>query len=82
MGTVSEEERRLVRRIRFNIAVIVLGFFLQGAFLATALKSGGSVRDWIAWAVVVIVALGAIVVAAVRASRMSKRCRLLKWGER
>lgn len=81
MNDRQSDERRLSARIRTYVAAMVLSFFLQGAFLANALRSGGSLEAWLTWGVVVVVALAGIVFAGVRASRLARRYRRLRWGE-
>lgn len=61
---------------------MVLSFFLQGAFLVNALRSGGSLEAWLTWGVVVVVALAGIVFAGVRAGRLARRYRRSRWGGR
>ncbi|MFP7761639.1 hypothetical protein [Marisediminicola sp. LYQ85] len=79
---MGEEKSRLVRRMRLDVAAMVLSFFVQGAFLANVLESGGEAAAWIAWVVVLVIVIVVMVVAGTRASRLSKRYRQLKWGER
>ena len=75
------EEQGLVRRIRVYIFVMVACFFLQAAFLASAIRSAGSTEAWVIWGAVLAFVAAAAVYAGVRASRLSKRYRQMKWGE-
>ncbi|MCG7416555.1 hypothetical protein MHY30_03395 [Microbacterium sp. ACRRU] len=47
-----------------------------------ALRSGGSLEAWLTWGVVFVVALAEIVFAGVRANRLARRYRRLRWNER
>lgn len=75
------KERHLVNRIRLYIFVMVTSFFLQGAFLSSAIESNGSTAAWIVWAVVLTFSITTATIAGVRASRLSKQYKKLKWGE-
>jgi hypothetical protein len=75
------EEQFLVNRIRVYILVMVLSFSLQGPFLIWALESNGSAVAWIIWAAILAFSVTALGIAGVRAGRLSKRYRKLKWGE-
>jgi hypothetical protein len=76
------EEHVLANRIRVYVFVMVASFSLQGAFLASALRSDGSTVAWAMWAAVLVFAAAVAIYAGVRASRLSKRYRQLKWGEK
>lgn len=78
----EHEERALVTRIRLDIFIGVITFGLQGAFLANALQNGDDAGAWVLWGVIVLVSAAVIVSAMRRASRLSKRWRQHKWGER
>jgi hypothetical protein len=80
--TSMPEEHVLANRIRVYVFVMVASFFLQGAFLASALSSEGSTAAWAIWGAVLVFAAAVAIYAGVRASRLSKRYRQLKWGER
>ncbi len=78
---MTNEEASLTRRIRIDIAAMVLTFFLQGAFLVNALRNG-STTGWVTWAVVAALAGIVIFFAGRRASRLSRRYRQLRWGDK
>ncbi len=78
----EREERALVTRIRLDVFICVITFGLQGAFLANALQNGDDAGPWIVWGVVLLFSAAAIVFAMRRASRLSKRWRQHKWGEK
>lgn len=76
------EEQRLARRIRTYVVVALLSISLQGMVLAYALDGHGSVGMWVLWAAVFVFSATATTCAMVRASKLSKRYRRLKWGEK
>ncbi|MFM2719778.1 hypothetical protein [Microbacterium mcarthurae (nom. nud.)] len=78
----GSELRRLSARTRTYVAAMVLSFFLQGAFLVNAVRSEESLGAWLTWGVVFVIALAGIVFTGVRASRLARRYRRLRWGER
>lgn len=82
MNDRQSDERRLSARTRTYVAAMVMSFFLQGAFLVNALRSEESLGAWLTWGVVFVVALAGIVFAGVRANRLARRYRRLRWGER
>lgn len=61
-------------RIRTLVMVAVLSFFLQGAFLASALQRNDAVA-WATWIGVLCVACIAIAVALKKATALSRRGR-------
>lgn len=63
------------------IFVMVASFFLQGAFLAWALRTDGSATAWIVWLAVLVFCVPATIFAGVNAYKLSKQYRKLKWGE-
>ena len=71
---------RLTSRIRVYIFVMVACFFLQGAFLASALRSDGSATAWIVWGVVLAFCVPAAIYAGISADKLSKQYRKSKWG--
>jgi hypothetical protein len=76
------EEQQLARRIREYVVSAIASFSLQGAVLAYALFTEGSARVWTLWAVVFALSVATTSVALVRATRLSKRFRFLRWGEK
>ncbi|RWR16350.1 hypothetical protein D8Y23_13730 [Microbacterium enclense] len=72
-------DRALVSRIRTSILVMVLSFFVQGAFLANALRSGDA-GAWILWAVSLAVAVFFITIAGIRVVPLSREHRRRTWG--
>jgi hypothetical protein len=80
--TAEHEERRLIYRIRVYIVVGILSVSLQGVVLASAIESSGSTRVWVLWAAVFAFSATTTAIACVRASRLSKRYRQLKWEEK
>lgn len=61
-----------VGRIRSLVAVMVLSFFVQGSFLASALQRSET-QGWVLWAVVFVLACVAIVVAAMKATALVRQ---------
>jgi hypothetical protein len=80
--TSMPEEHVLENRIRVYVFVLVASFSLQGAFFASALSSDGSTVAWAMWVAVLVVVAAVAIYAGVRASRLAKRYRQLKWGEK
>jgi hypothetical protein len=76
------DEQRLANRIRVYVLVAVLSISLQGVFLSSAIKSDGSSGAWVLWLVILAFSATTTTIACVRASRLSKRYRQLKWGEK
>ena len=76
------EERRLLHRIRLDVLVAVACLSLQGSVLGYAIFTDGSTRVWVLWVVVLAFSATAATIALVRATRLSKRYRSLKWGEK
>jgi hypothetical protein len=76
------EERYLAHRIRIDVLVAVACFFLQSSVLGHAIFADGSPWSWILWVVVFAFSASAATYALVRATRLSKRYRYLKWGEK
>lgn len=78
----GSEERLLATRIRRDVLVAIACVSLQGAVLGYAIFTDGSTRVWVLWAVVLIFSITAGSFALVRATRLSRRYRFLKWGEK
>jgi hypothetical protein len=78
----EREERAVVTRIRLDVFICITTFGLQGAFLANALHSGNGLGPWVLWGVILLFSAAVIVFAMRRASRLSKRWRQHKWGEK
>lgn len=76
------EQRRLARRIRTDVVVAIVCFSLQGSVLAYAITSDGSQQAWVLWVAVFAFSASTATYALVRASRLAKRYRYLKWGEK
>jgi hypothetical protein len=80
-GSMADEQQ-LARRIREYMVAAIASFSLQGGVLAYALFTEGSTRVWTLWAAVFALSVATISVALVRATRLSKRFRSVKWGEK
>jgi hypothetical protein len=65
----SQEGMSRAGRIRTLVAVMVLSFFVQGSFMASALQRSET-QGWVLWAVVLVLACMAIVVAAIKATAL------------
>jgi hypothetical protein len=79
---IVTEEQLLLKRMRTYAMAQVLSVALQGAFLVSALKSNGSTTSWIMWVAALAFTVTVWVYAAPRVSKLSKRYRYLKWGEK
>ncbi|MET0989797.1 MAG: hypothetical protein ABWY54_04035 [Glaciihabitans sp.] len=77
----AAEERRLATRIRLDVVVAIARFFTQGSVLGYAISTDGSAGLWVLWAIVFVICATAATCAMVRAARLSRRYRFLKWGE-
>lgn len=78
----KSEERRLAHRIRLDVLLAIACFSLQGIVLAYAIGSNGSPRAWVFWIAVFAFSASAATYAMIRASKLSKRYRYLKWGDK
>jgi hypothetical protein len=78
----AAEERRLARRIRLDVLVALASFFLQSSVLGYALFTDGSTRVWVLWVALLAFSGSVATFSLVRASRLSRRYRFLKWGEK
>ncbi|MFP7834626.1 hypothetical protein [Marisediminicola sp. LYQ134] len=76
------EEQLLATRIRSYVVAAVLSFSVQGAFLVSAIESDGSTTAWMIWVAALAFTVTVMVYAMVRASKLSKRYRYLKYGEK
>jgi hypothetical protein len=79
---IMTEEQLLANRIRAYVIAAVLSVSLQGAFLVSALRSNGSTTAWILWVAAFAFTVAVVVYAMVRAGKLSKRYRYVKYGEK
>jgi hypothetical protein len=78
----GSEERHLLQRTRVYVFVAIACVFLQGSVLSYAIDSNGLPRAWALWVAVFAFSATAFVYSVVRANKLSKRYRYLKWGEK